>query len=111
MTSFCSSISGNRTAEMKWSNHDRLSVYNVRLIGWPSSIPQLNPSSMTVVQNKLLLQALADGRMKFERINAAWQLQPVSELKRGSIEESQENTDISWAYEDKQSGPFAPVSI
>ena len=96
---------------MKWSNHDRLSAYDVRLIGWPPSITQQNPSSMTASQNKLLLEALANGRMRFERIGAARMPGPISPAEKSGLVGSQENTDISWAYEDKQSGNFTPVSI
>lgn len=108
-----SSTSGIRTAEMKWSNHARLSAYDVYMIGWPPSIPQQNPSLMTAGQNKLLLEALADGSMRFERIDVTRVPQTVSDDGKGGGEgvvSSQENTDISWAYEDKPGGPSTPVS-
>ncbi|KIM84820.1 hypothetical protein PILCRDRAFT_5867 [Piloderma croceum F 1598] len=104
--------SGIRTAEMKWSNHDRLSTHDVRLVGWPPSIPQQNPSAMTAAQNKLLLEALADGSMRFEKIGAHKQL--VEEVGqddvgiRGAVP-SQQTADISWAYDrGQQSGTGTP---
>ncbi|PBK75777.1 hypothetical protein ARMSODRAFT_877659 [Armillaria solidipes] len=60
--------SGIRNAEMKWTNPDRLATYGVTLVGWPSTIPLVNPSSLKASQNKELLTLLENGTMKFMRI-------------------------------------------
>jgi len=59
--------SGIRNAEMKWTNHDRLSAYGVRIVGWPRDIPFQNPSTLTVSQNKVLLDCLQTGSLHFVR--------------------------------------------
>lgn len=61
--------SGVRQAEMKWTNHGNLSVYGVRLEGWPPSIPMQNPSTLSSSQNRALRDALSNGTLKFCRIN------------------------------------------
>ncbi|KAG5352885.1 hypothetical protein C0989_012275 [Termitomyces sp. Mn162] len=61
-------VSGVRNAEMKWTNHERLDVYGVRLVGWPSDIPVANPSSLKVSQNKIILDCLENGVLRFERL-------------------------------------------
>lgn len=65
---FSRSASGVRNAEMKWSNHERLDIYGVTLVGWPSDIPVQNPSSLKLNQNKQLLEALENGTMRFEKV-------------------------------------------
>ncbi|KAK0469662.1 uncharacterized protein EV420DRAFT_1472847 [Desarmillaria tabescens] len=60
--------SGIRNAEMKWTNPDRLATYGVTLVGWPSTVPLVNPSSLKASQNKELLTLLENGTMKFVRI-------------------------------------------
>jgi len=62
------SASGVRSAEMKWTNPERLDAYGVRLVGWPEGVPAQNPSSFKVSQNKTLLEALRNGSMRFEKI-------------------------------------------
>jgi len=62
------SVSGVRNAEMKWSNHERLDIYGVTLVGWPSDIPVQNPSALKLHQNKQLLEALENGTMRFEKV-------------------------------------------
>jgi hypothetical protein len=57
--------SGCRNAEMKWSNHDRLTSYGVRLLGWPLGVPMQNPSTLTASQNRQILEAMDSGRMQF----------------------------------------------
>ncbi len=61
--------SGVRQAEMKWTNHSNLSVYGVRLEGWPSSIPMQNPSTLSSSQNRALRDALSNGTLRFCRTN------------------------------------------
>ena len=57
--------SGLRNAEMKWTNHDKLDAYGIRLEGWPANVPMLNPSHMSTTQNRAILEALESGQMKF----------------------------------------------
>lgn len=87
---------------MKWSNHGRLSSYNVRLIGWPASIPQQNPSSMTVKQNTTLLESLKDGIMRFERIDGCGSVfhEPLVRVVPKASEIQMD--DISWAWKDDE---------
>ena len=69
---------------------------------------------MTAAQNKLLLEALADGSMRFEKIGAHKQL--VEEVGQDDVGirgagPSQQTADISWAYDrGQQSGTGTPVS-
>lgn len=53
---------------MKWSHHDRLSLFNVQLIGWPDDIPKQNPSSQSAKNNKRLLELVESGELYFEVI-------------------------------------------
>ena len=86
--------SGIRQAEMKWTNHGNLSVYGVRLEGWPSSIPMQNPSTLPSSQNRALRDALSNGTLKFCRINTEPSTPPVSgETSYGSAGNL---SDMSW---------------
>lgn len=96
--------SGIRNAEMKWTNHERLDVYGVRLAGWPTSVPVQNPSTLKVTQNKLLLDALQNGTMKFERILS---VVGPSQSHEGitTLPEADDNEDFSWAYDADADAP------
>jgi hypothetical protein len=105
-----SSASGVRTAEMKWTNPERLDVYGVRLVGWPEGVPSQNPSSLKSGQNKLLLAALQNGTMRFERL-----LQESSAVNSGEDKSAEDPSsanetadDFSWAY-DADAGPSSPI--
>ncbi|KAI0091207.1 hypothetical protein BDY19DRAFT_689234 [Irpex rosettiformis] len=64
-------VTGRRNAEMKWSNHERLvEAYGVRLEGWPPSVPKQNPSTLSVTQNKEILQVLQNGSMRFVSVKS-----------------------------------------
>lgn len=57
---------GIRNAEMKWKNPDQLiHVYGVHLEGWPADVPHTNPSTLSVSQNKLVMQALEKRILRF----------------------------------------------
>ncbi|KIM39822.1 hypothetical protein M413DRAFT_37741, partial [Hebeloma cylindrosporum] len=88
--------SGVRGAEMKWTNPERLDVYGVRLVGWPEGVPAQNPSTLKVNQNKLLLDAIQNGTLKFEKMNNVGTGGGPSKLEG--------NEDFSWAY-DADAGP------
>ncbi|KAI5892223.1 uncharacterized protein SCHCODRAFT_02625633 [Schizophyllum commune H4-8] len=88
-------VSGVRTAEMKWTNQERLHAYGVRLVGWPADIPLQNPSILKATQNATLLDALRKGSMRFERLNA-----PPGEGLETRTEEDTVDEDISWACND-----------
>jgi hypothetical protein len=104
---------------MKWTNPERLDVYGVRLVGWPPSIPARNPSSLKSTQNKLLLECLQNGTMKFEKSL----ITPISMDDLGnpstdvanSLEEAEVTDDFSWAYDADGGGPSvgfpSPYSI
>lgn len=95
--------SGVRSAEMKWTNPERLDVYGVRLVGWPPSIPPQNPSSLKLPQNKQLLECLLNGTMRFEKLL----ITPGSTDDLGSSgtdiannsQEAEVTDDFSWAYD------------
>lgn len=54
-----------RNAEMKWTNHSKLAAYGIKLDGWPEGVPKQNPSSLSIAQNRAILDALERGQMKF----------------------------------------------
>ena len=56
---------------MKWTNHSKLDVYGVKVVGWPEGVPVQNPSTLTVAQNKILLDLLAEGKLHFVRIDGS----------------------------------------
>ena len=87
------STSGVRNAEMKWTNPDRLGVYGVRIVGWPSGIPHQNPSSLAATQNKLLLDSLKNGTLKFIKTNET--KQSGSSVNISAV--SNDAMDFSWA--------------
>jgi hypothetical protein len=70
---------------------------------------------MTLGQKKLLLEMLANGNMRFERVGADRQLVEEAgknDVGGGDVRSSQKNVDISWAYEeDKQSEASTTVGV
>ncbi|KAF5382172.1 hypothetical protein D9615_004403 [Tricholomella constricta] len=97
------SVSGVRTAEMKWTNPERLDVYGVRLVGWPASIPAQNPSTLKAGQNKTLLECLENGTMRFEKLFPDPGTADYTEnynLDEGRMpNETEDDDDFSWAYD------------
>ncbi len=91
---------------MKWTNPEKLDTYGVRLLGWPEGVPAQNPSSLKSGQNKLLLEALQNGTMRFERLSYGSPA-PVSK-KLGKEEGFGDTEDFSWAY-DADAAPPSPV--
>ncbi|TFK75230.1 hypothetical protein BDN72DRAFT_758505 [Pluteus cervinus] len=102
------SVSGIRNAEMKWTNHERLDMYGVRAVGWPTDIPAQNPSTLKQHQNRRLLDLLRSGALHFERTAAIRvdmeqhpQLEPDN-LTPEPVEppaDEMQDVDISWAYD------------
>jgi hypothetical protein len=90
-------VSGVRNAEMKWTNHDRLSIYGVRVVGWPQTIPLQNPSTLTTSQNKALLECLTNGTLHFVRI-----MNNIDSANRNHPTEDPVEAvdDLSWVYEE-----------
>jgi hypothetical protein len=82
---------------MKWMNPERLDVYGVRLVGWPPSVPALNPSTLRVSQNRELLEAFKTGIAKFERLPAS--IHPPAPLPDIEIDHTDEDEDFSWAFD------------
>ncbi|KAF8273233.1 hypothetical protein EI94DRAFT_1293957 [Lactarius quietus] len=102
--SMLEATSGIRQAEMKWTNHGNLSVYGVRLEGWPSSIPMQNPSTLSSSQNRALRDALSNGTLKFCRINTEASTPPVSgETSYGS--------DLSWVISEGYDFPVRSLPL
>ncbi|KAF5377350.1 hypothetical protein D9757_007996 [Collybiopsis confluens] len=100
------SVSGIRNAEMKWTNHERLSPYGVQLVGWPPDIPLKNPSSLKADQNKRLLELINSGSLKFmENIvlpDGSSELQLASDemLNSLAVEDGNEGDQVfSWAIQ------------
>ena len=96
------SASGVRSAEMKWTNPEKLDAYGVRLVGWPEGVPAQNPSSFKVSQNKVLLEALRNGSMRFEKIVPDT---PMQEEASSKADEDNPQEDFSWAYDADASPP------
>ncbi|KAI0280781.1 hypothetical protein BGY98DRAFT_961860 [Russula aff. rugulosa BPL654] len=97
------STSGIRNAEMKWTNHGNLSVYGVRLEGWPTSIPMQNPSTLSTGQNRDLRDALASGSLKFCRINA--EASTSFDATITSYGPTGNSSDLSWAISEEFNTP------
>lgn len=85
---------------MKWTNPERLDAYGVRLIGWPEGVPAQNPSTFKVSQNKILLEALQNGSMRFEKI-----IPTVRQEEASKADEDDPQEDFSWAYDADASPP------
>jgi hypothetical protein len=88
---------------MKWTNPERLDVYGVRLIGWPEGVPAQNPSHFKASQNKILLEALQNGSMRFEKITPANTNPRQEEASKANEDDPHE--DFSWAYDADASPP------
>ncbi len=97
------STSGIRNAEMKWTNHGNLSVYGVRLEGWPTSIPMQNPSTLSTSQNRELRDALASGTLKFCRINT--ETSTPFDATTSSYGPTANSNDLSWAISEEFNTP------
>ena len=97
------STSGIRNAEMKWTNHGNLSVYGVRLEGWPTSIPMQNPSTLSTSQNRELRDALASGTLKFFRINT--ETSTPFDATTSSYGPTGNSNDLSWAISEEFNTP------
>lgn len=51
---------------MRWTKPASLEeLYNVRLIGWPPSVEMRNPSNNSLKENRLLLDLIRNGKMRF----------------------------------------------
>ena len=68
---------------MKWTNHSKLSTYGVQLRGWPASVPSQNPSTLTVAQNKLLLDLLRERHIYFVRTTSTQGSSPETSAETG----------------------------
>ncbi len=91
-------VSGIRKAEMKWTNPERLSLYGVRMIGWPPDIPAANPSSLKANQNQRLLELIEHGELRFEKtamigLEASMPLEGTPDMSDAAAE------DFSWAVD------------
>ena len=88
---------------MKWTNHGNLSVYGVRLEGWPTSIPMQNPSTLSTSQNRELRDALAGGTLKFCRINI--ETPTLFDATTTSYGPTGNSNDLSWAISEEFNTP------
>ncbi|CAA7266994.1 unnamed protein product [Cyclocybe aegerita] len=106
--------SGIRNAEMKWTNPERLDAFGVRLVGWPEGVPAQNPSSLKVSQNKILLEAIQSGTMRFEKLSNAQNVGSGEVIEGRSPSRADGDgvdEDFSWAYDaDAGSPPPQPTA-
>lgn len=74
------SVSGNPSAEMRWTKPASLEEsYNVRLIGWPPDVSMRNPSNNSLKENRLLLDLVRSGKMKFvQKGSPDWGASPIT---------------------------------
>jgi hypothetical protein len=83
---------------MKWSNPERLNLYGVRLVGWPSDIRAANPSSLKANQNLRLLELVEHGELRFEKtMMTGLEVPAPPDTLRWTPETTAE--DFSWAYD------------
>ncbi|RPD74796.1 hypothetical protein L226DRAFT_571079 [Lentinus tigrinus ALCF2SS1-7] len=98
--------SGIRNAEMKWTNHSKLDIYGVRLVGWPENVPRQNPSTLSVAQNKLLLDLLNEGKISFSYLEGVQSSVPtVSADEAPNRDEDamfEDSIDYTWVSEETQ---------
>lgn len=93
---------------MKWTNHDKLSTYGVKVVGWPAEIPLRNPSSLSASQNNVLFELLTSGDIKFVMLGQVSPLQSgnsVHGVASGSKDADGLPEDFSWACEDSNGSP------
>jgi hypothetical protein len=93
---------------MKWTNHGNLSVYGVRLEGWPTSIPMQNPSTLSTNQNRELRDALAGGTLKFCRINI--ETSTPFDATSTSYGPTGNSSDLSWAISEEFNTPVSHIA-
>lgn len=89
---------------MKWTNHSKLNVYGVRIVGWPENIPSQNPSTLSVAQNKTLLEMLNAGKIYFERLDGSRTPNNLQDRHSQSPRRDEEamfedSIDYSWTVE------------
>lgn len=110
----CRTTSGVRNAEMKWSNHERLSAYGVRMVGWPEDIPKKNPSVLNSTQNKQLLELAQTGVLGFSRLDGR---SVTSSMGEGSwnnpIDDasSPRNAEKSWTNHERRLGAYGALTV
>ncbi|KAH9935262.1 hypothetical protein B0H21DRAFT_759281 [Amylocystis lapponica] len=96
--------SGIRNAEMKWTDHSKLRAYGIQLIGWPDGVPMQNPSSLSVAQNKAVLEAVKSRSMSFVPIAGPSGAQaaaiPSNQGDPLDNEDHEAAVDFSWACEE-----------
>jgi len=109
-------VSGVRNAEMKWTNHDNLSTYGVRMVGWPADIPMQNPSKLSTSQNQILKQSLENGTLRICRLDDAENSASSSTVQQASFQtqmdvdlyDNDERADISWAFNEDENDMVYP---
>lgn len=104
-------MSGIRNAEMKWSKPEKLEIYGVKLLGWPSNIVFKNPSQMSLKETTSLVELLRNNTLRFQQMASPYDYSPLGPSAKTvtSIELSQTNrpsnveaeADLSWACNDE----------
>ncbi|RDX57295.1 hypothetical protein OH76DRAFT_1334682 [Lentinus brumalis] len=99
-------VSGIRNAEMKWTNHSKLDSYGVKLEGWPDHVPRQNPSTLSVSQNKILLDLLSEGKMFFSHIEGTQPSEAAMIAEEHPVRDEDamfaDSIDFSWVSEQSQ---------
>ncbi|KAH9945182.1 uncharacterized protein BXZ73DRAFT_73369 [Epithele typhae] len=97
-------LSGVRNAEMKWTNHTKLDVYQVQIHGWPENVPLQNPSMLSLAHNKHLLELITAGKIHFTRIGGHPSGDTSStmdyEIQKDEDTIFEDSIDYSWAADD-----------
>ncbi len=101
---------------MKWTNHSKLDSYGVKLEGWPDHVPRQNPSTLSVSQNKILLDLLSEGKMFFSHIEGTQPLEAAMSAEENPIRDEDamfaDSIDFSWVSEQSQGDTgFVIVSL
>ncbi|KAJ8692571.1 hypothetical protein PTI98_009869 [Pleurotus ostreatus] len=110
----CRTTSGVRNAEMKWSNHERLSAYGVRMVGWPEDIPKKNPSVLNSTQNKQLLELAQTGVLGFSRLDGRSVTSSMGEgLWNNPVDDasSPRNAEKSWTNHERRLGAYGALTV
>jgi hypothetical protein len=101
------SASGVPSAEMRWTKPASLEeLYNVCLVGWPPAIEMRNPSNNSLKENRLLLDLLRNGKMKFvQKGSSEWDASSTPS-QHVTLSSANEET-VRWHTSSNESYPTA----
>lgn len=99
---------------MKWSNHERLSAYGVRMVGWPEDIPKKNPSALNSTQNKQLLELAQTGVLGFSRLDGRSVTSLIGEdlwNNPPSDTSGARNVEKTWTNHERRLGAYGALTV